>query len=323
MVTAPSAPDAIAGAPIAAVWRGEICEGVHSGHVRVTDAAGEVVLARGCDIELFPRSALKPFQALAALRAGAELTGPQLAIACASHAGSPAHVECVDSILDSVGLDRGALQNTADVPLDGTAAAALHARGGDKEPILQNCSGKHAAMLAACVAAGWDTATYLQEEHPLQGLIAETLAELTGTRLGWSVDGCGAPTATTSLSGLARAVSALALAPVGSLEHRIVTAMRTYPHLVSGDGRFDTLAMQHVPGLVIKGGAEGVLMGAFDDGASIITKVADGNHRANTPAFVAALAALGVSADLSWAREPVRGHGQPVGYVEWIEEDRE
>ena len=316
-------PAAVAGEPLAAVWRGGICEGVHSGHMRVTNPAGDVVLSRGSDIDFFPRSSLKPFQALAALRAGVDLTDAQLAIACASHAGSPVHVECVESILDSVGLDRSALQNTADFPLDPAAAAAVHARSGNKEPILQNCSGKHAAMLAACVAAGWDTASYLEPEHPLQALIAETLGEFTGTRLGWSVDGCGAPTATTSLSGLARAVSALALAPAGSPEHRIVTAMRAYPHLVSGDGRFDTLAMQHVPGLVIKGGAEGVLMGAFDNGATIITKVADGNHRANTPAFVAALAALGVRADLSWAREPVRGHGRPVGYVEWIEEDRE
>lgn len=323
MVSDTSSPSAVAGEPLAAVWRGGICEGVHSGHVRVADAAGVVVLSRGSDIEFFPRSSLKPFQALAALRAGADLTDAQLAIACASHAGSPVHVECVDSILDSVGLDRGALQNTADFPLDPAAAAAVQAQGGGKEPILQNCSGKHAAMLAACAAAGWDTASYLEPGHPLQGLVAETLAEFTGTRLGWSVDGCGAPTATTTLSGLARAITALTRAPAGSRENRIVTAMRAHPHLVSGEGRFDTLAMRHVPGLVIKGGAEGVLMGAFDDGATIITKVADGNHRANTPAFVAALAALGISAELSWAREPVRGHGQPVGYVEWIEEDRE
>src|SRR5699024_3191114 len=130
---------------------------------------------------------------------------------------------------------------------------------------------------------------------------------------------CGAPTATTTLSGLARAIRTLALSKPGTFEHRIVSAMKAHPHLVSGPGRFDTLAMQHVPGLVIKGGAEGVLMGALADGSTIITKVADGNHRANTPAFVAALAALGVSADLSWAREPVLGHGDVLGHVEWID----
>src|SRR5690625_138279 len=193
MVRAPSSPDAIAGEPIAAGWRGEICEGIHSGHARVTNAAGEGVLSRGSDIELFPRSAPKPCQALAALRAGVDLTAAQLATACASHAGSPVHVECVDSTLNSVGLDRRALQNTADLPLDGAAAAALHARGGDKEPILQNCSGKHAAMLAACVAGGWDTASYLEPDQPLQELIADTLAVLSGSRMWCSDDGSVAP----------------------------------------------------------------------------------------------------------------------------------
>lgn len=310
---------AMAGAPLAAVWRGGICEGVHSGHVRVTDAVGDVVLSRGSDVEFFPRSSLKPFQALAALRAGADLTDPQLALACASHAGSDEHVAVADLILASVGLDRTALLNTPDLPLDPAEAAKIHAAGGSKEAILQNCSGKHAGMLAACAAAGWDTTTYLDPDHPLQHLIAETLEEFTGVPPRWSVDGCGAPTATTTLSGLSRAIRTLAAAAPGTEEHRIVDAMRAHPHLVSGHGLFDTLAMQHVPGLVIKGGAEGVLMGALSGGATIITKVADGNHRANSAAFVAALRALGVEADVEWARVAVRGHGEPVGYVEWIE----
>lgn len=308
----------LAGEPIAAVWRGGVCEGVHSGHVRVTDPSGRVVLSRGADVEFFPRSAWKPFQALAAERAGAELTGSQLALACASHAGSPAHVEVVDSILASVGLGRGALRNTPEFPLDPAEAAQVHAAGGARERVTQNCSGKHAAMLAACRASGWETEGYLDPGHPLQQHTARTLADLTGTTLGWGVDGCGAPAATTTLSGLARAARTLACAEPDTDERRVVTAMRAHPELVSGHGRFDTRAMQTVPGLVIKGGAEGVLLGALPGGATIVTKVADGNHRANAPAFVAALAALGVEADLDWASEPVLGGGQPVGHVEWI-----
>lgn len=307
-----------AGEPVAAVWRGGILEGVHCGHIRVEDGDGKVLLARGGDVEFFPRSALKPFQALAVLRAGADLEGEALALACASHAGTPEHVAVADGMLAAAGLDRTALQNTPDLPLDADAAAQVHSRGGRPEPILQNCSGKHAGMLSACVAAGWDAGTYLQPDHPLQVLIAETLEEFTGGPVQWSIDGCGAPTATTTLSGLSRAVRRIATAQEGTLEHRIAIAMRTHPHLVSGHGRFDTQAMQSVSGLVAKGGAEGVLMAGLADGATIITKIADGNHRANTPAFVAAINVLGLTPDLCWAQEPVRGHGRPVGHVEWI-----
>lgn len=307
-----------AGDPIAAVWRGGILEGVHSGHLRVENAAGDVVLARGEDVEIFPRSSLKPFQALAALEVGAQVSDEQLALMCASHAGTPEHVAVADSILESVGLDRTDLQNTPDLPLDQDAAHAVIAAGGEAAPVLQNCSGKHAGMLAACKAAGWDAETYLDPEHPLQQAIAAKLEELTGGPVNWSVDGCGAPTATTTLSGLARAIRALATAEEGTREHRIVRAMRAYPHLVSGHGKFDTLAMQNVPGLIAKGGAEGVLMAALPEGSTIIGKISDGNHRGNTPAFVAAIEALGVEADLCWATEVVRGHGRPVGSVEWI-----
>lgn len=313
-------PEVMAGEPLAAVWRGGILEGVHSGHLRVEDAAGTVVLRRGADVEFFPRSSLKPFQALALLRAGADLDGPALALACASHAGTPDHVAVADAMLADAGLDRSALQNTPGLPFDESAAAAVLARGEVGAPVYQNCSGKHAGMLTACVAAGWDTTTYRDPDHPLQRLIAHTLAELTGGDLRWSVDGCGAPTATTTLSGLSRAIRALVTAAEGSLERRVVDAMRAHPRLVSGTGRFDTLAMEHVRGLVAKGGAEGVLMAATATGATIVAKVADGNHRANTPAFVAALAALGIEADTCWAVAEVLGHGRAVGRVEWIEQ---
>lgn len=307
-----------AGEPIAGVWRGGILECIHSGHVRVENPDGQVALQRGDDVEFFPRSSLKPFQALAALKAGAHLTDEQLALACASHAGTPEHVQVAQSVLDSLRLTRADLLNTPDFPLDDVAAAAVHAEGGEKEPIFQNCSGKHAAMLASCTASGWDTTTYLDHTHPLQVLIRDTLEELTQTQVRWSIDGCGAPTATTSLSGLARAMRTLVTAEEGTLEHRISRAMRTHPHLISGHGRFDTLAMQNVPGIVVKGGADGVLMAGFPDGATIITQVADGNHRANTPTFMAAMNALGVDADLAWAQENVYGHGRVVGTVEWI-----
>ena len=117
------------------------------------------------------------------LRAGLDLDGELLALACASHSGEPGHVDGVRRILTGAGLDEADLDNTPDLPLGPAAAAAVRAAGAGPSPVLQNCSGKHAAMLAACVSAGWPTAGYRDPAHPLQRLVRETVAELTGVRM--------------------------------------------------------------------------------------------------------------------------------------------
>ena len=131
---------------------------------------------------------------------GLDLPDDLLALACASHSGEPFHVEGVRRTLASAGLDESALQTPADYPLDDDAREAVVRAGGAKAPVLMNCSGKHAAMLATCVLRGWDTATYLDPAHPLQVAIADTFARLTGEPIdAVAVDGCGAPLLSTSL----------------------------------------------------------------------------------------------------------------------------
>jgi L-asparaginase II len=159
---------------------------------------------------MLPRSSNKPVQALGMLRAGLDLHGELLALACASHSGEPFHLEGVREILAKAGLDEGALQTPPDYPLDDEARDQLLREGGARTSIHMNCSGKHAAMLATCVLNGWDTATYLSPDHPLQVRIRETFAELTGEGVEKvAVDGCGAPLLSTSLTGLARAFRVL------------------------------------------------------------------------------------------------------------------
>src|SRR5699024_6803822 len=129
-------------------------------------------------------------------------TEEQIALACASHNGEGRHREVVRSILAGAHLTEADLQGTPDWPLHAEAAAAWRAAGRGAEPIAQNCSGKHAAMLATCVAAGWETAGYLDPEHPLQAHILEVVAELTGEQVRYlAVDGCGAPQPSTTVRG--------------------------------------------------------------------------------------------------------------------------
>ena len=130
-----------------------------------------------------------------------------------------------------------------------------------------NCSGKHAAMLATCVLNGWPTESYLAQSHPLQREILRTVEELAGERVtATGVDGCGAPLFALTLAGLARAFRAMVLAPPGTPERRVAEAMRAYPEWISGTNRDERLLMEAVPGLLVKGGAEGVVAFAFTDG---------------------------------------------------------
>lgn len=302
--------DAAAVAPIAATTRSGAIESVHHGVVVALDADGSVVLSAGePSTTVYPRSSLKPLQAEGMLAVGLDVTPEQLAIACASHRGQPVHIDVVRSLLASVGLTAHRLQNTPDRPLDPAAAVDVIRAGGEPSPLLQNCSGKHAAMLATCAVNGWDLDSYLDPEHPLQVAIDRHIATRTGAVLHTGIDGCGAPTAAVTLESIARGFAAVA-----TTAGDVYKAMTARPDLVSGDGGDDTALMRAVPGLMMKGGAEGVVVAALADGRAVAVKVADGAARAALPVLLDVLHRLGVETG-NVAPPPILGHGRPVGEV--------
>src|SRR4051812_300840 len=166
---------------VAEIVRSGFVEGHHYGSIVALAPDGSVEWSVG-DVEnaILPRSWNKPLQAVGMLRAGLDLDGELLALAAASHSGEDIHVDGVRRILAGAGLDESALQTPPDYPIDEEAREAYIRAGNHKSSIAMNCSGKHAAMLATCVANGWDTATYLDPAHPLQVAIAETFSDLTG-----------------------------------------------------------------------------------------------------------------------------------------------
>ena len=310
-------------APVVAhVVRSGFVESVHHGSVVALEADGSTSLAVG-DITgpIFPRSSSKPVQALAMLRAGLDLDGELLALACGSHSGEAFHLEGVQRILAGAGLSELDLQNTPGLPYGEPQYDAWIAAGGKASSLMQNCSGKHAAMLATCVAAGWDTATYRDPRHPLQQLIAATLADLSGEPpAAVGIDGCGAPVHAVSLTGLARAFSRIAASPEGTNEARLAAAIRVYPQWLGGTGRDVTALILGVPGLIAKDGAESVYAVGLADGRAVAVKIADGGQRARPVVMAAALRHLGVEAKIldEMASAPVLGHGQRVGSIEAV-----
>lgn len=307
-------------AAVAYVVRGELVESVHHGHLVGLDAGGGRALAAGDpDVTFFPRSSLKPVQAVAMLRSGLDLAGELLALAVASHAGEPAHLDGVRRILDGAGVTTAELQNTPDLPLDPQAAACWRAAGDPPSALAQNCSGKHAAMLATCRVAGWDTAAYRDPGHPLQRAVRATVEELTGVpAVHTAVDGCGAPLYSSTPAGLARAFARIAVGPPGTPEARVAAAMRDHPWFVAGTGRDVVRLCAAVPGLIAKDGAEGVFAAALPDGRAVALKILDGSGRPVRAVVAAALAALGVDAPglPAAGHTAVLGHGVAVGRVE-------
>jgi L-asparaginase II len=304
---------------LAEVVRNGFVESRHRGTLMALNSDGGVGFACG-DVRspVFPRSANKPVQAVAMVRAGLELPGELLALAAASHAGEPFHLEGVREILALAGLDDTALQTPAELPLDEPVRQAYLRAGHAATPLAMNCSGKHAAMLATCVLNGWPTQSYLHPEHPLQRLTRDTLERLAGEPVtATGVDGCGAPLFAVSLTGLARAFREIALAAYGSVEHRVADAMRSHPRWVGGTRSEDTLLMEAVPGLLAKRGAEGVLGCALADGRAVAVKFEDGTQRARLPVTVHALRRLGVDEPglQRLGTVPVLGGGAVVGEV--------
>lgn len=304
-------------AALAVQTRGELVESVHYGSLVAVDPQGAPLLSRGepC-ARMYPRSALKPLIAVGLLRAGLRLPPEQLALAAASHSGSAMHQQLATDILAGAGLDEGALRNSTDMPYGVTERAQWLRAGNGPTRLAQNCSGKHAALLATCVLNDWPRESYLDAGHPLAALIRRTVAELTGeTITDISTDGCGTEVFGLSLTGLARAFSKLTTAAQGTAEHHVAAAMRSYPAHVAGLGRDVTALMEAVPGLLAKDGFEGIQVIALADGTAVALKISDGGDRARMPAAAPALLKLGIDPTLlaPFNHLPVLGGGHPVG----------
>jgi L-asparaginase II len=301
---------------VAEVTRSGFVESRHHGAVVLLDAAGDVMEQVG-DVTgpVFPRSSSKPLQTVGMLRAGlVPADSADLALISGSHHGEPFHIGRVRDILRAAGLEPGALRCPADLPLSAREREAYLRTGGAATPILMNCSGKHAGMLATCVANGWPLDTYLDAKHPLQVAIAAAVADLAGEPIAATgVDGCGAPVFAFSLTALARAFQRLVEADPGTPERRVADEMRAHPELVAGTGADDTVLMDGVRGLVAKGGAEGVAAVAVPGMGAVALKIADGAMRPRTPVLLSALTKLGVAPPT--IIELVLGGGEPVGEV--------
>ncbi|MFJ8347761.1 asparaginase [Streptomyces sp. NPDC094153] len=306
--------------PVARLVRGGVVEGIHYGSVVVLGADGAVELGLG-DIEaaFYPRSALKPIQAVAMLRAGLPLDGELLSLTAASHSGEERHLAGTRRILELAGVTEDDLRNVPDLPYDPVVRDAWVREGRRPSRLAQNCSGKHAAMLHTCGLNGWPLEDYLDPAHPLQRAIAETVEDLTGQATARvTVDGCGAPLFAVSLHGLARAAARITTAPAGTPEARVADAMREHAEMASGARRDVAALMRAVPGLLAKDGFEGVQVAALPDGRAVAVKIADGANRARVPVAAAALARAGIdpAALAEFAGEPLLGGGRPVGSVQ-------
>jgi L-asparaginase II len=302
---------------LAEVVRSGFVESRHRGSFVVLGPDGSVAFSAG-DVTspIFPRSSNKPMQATGMLRAGLELKDEQLALAAASHSGEDFHVEGVRSMLDWAGLTEDDLQCPPDMPLDTETARRLIQRGEGPARVTMNCSGKHAAMLATCAINDWPTQTYRDPGHPLQKTIRDTVEELTREQVAAiGVDGCGAPLFALSLIGLAKGFQALVLADPQTPQRKVADAMRAHPEWTSGTLRDENRLMRAVPGLLDKGGAEGVDAFALPDGYAAAIKIDDGNSRARTPVTVAILRRLAVPVPDELATTPVLGAGVPVGEI--------
>jgi len=293
---------------IVRVTRGELVESAHEVAACVADSRGAVIWSSGdIDRPVYLRSAAKPFIAAAVVASGAAarygFDDEEVAVIAASHGGEPGHVNAVRRILAKIGLGPSDLRCGSHAPSYAPAAAALAAAGEAPSPLHNNCSGKHAGILAMCVRLGFELDSYLEPGHPAQRLILELCARLAdedAEKLPLGIDGCGIPVYATSLRRSARAFARFATldavdeADAEALE-RVRSAMQAEPWYVAGTRRFDSALIETTRGRIVgKAGAEGVHGSALvREGLGAVLKVADGALRAAAPSAVALLANLG------------------------------
>ncbi len=302
------------------VVRGGVVESRHTVHVAVCDAKGTVVSALGDPKTLtFYRSAAKPMQALPLVEEGVfedlEMTMAELALCCASHEGEPEHISGARSILEKAGADESMLRCGAHPPYSPAAAAALVAAGSAPNRIHNNCSGKHAGMIALALAMGWDPADYHEVDHPLQRRMLAEVSRWSGVptdEIPVGIDGCGIACFAVPLDAMARSFAAFTDdADGGGAAATIVDAMTTHPFMVGGTGRTCTDVME-VAGerVFVKLGAEGVYGGGLRGrGLGFAIKVADGGRRAVEVALIGLLESLDVLDEAEVTR--LARHGNP------------
>jgi L-asparaginase II len=275
------------------------------GHVAVVDGAGNLLTSAGApDAETTLRSCVKPIQALPFLRLAAdrlEVDVAEIAIACASHQGEDEHLATVRGLLAKARVPEEALRCGPQLPSDEATARRLLASGGVPRPIHNNCSGKHAAMLATCAVIGWPLDGYMEPEHPCQQAVTAALKEMLGVDLGAAphgIDGCGLRTYGTPLSAIARGFAVGSADPAFT---RAQDAMAAFPFLVAGTGRFDT-ALLEVAGarLTAKIGGAAVWAAVVrPDGPGIAIKLEAGGGEAIPVVAISVLQHLAVlDADL-------------------------
>lgn len=311
---------------LAVVERSGFIESRHIGSLVVTAADGSVVTSLGNPAApIYPRSTLKPFQALASMQAGAPLRGAQASMASASHVGSLEHLDLVKSMLANAELSEDDLQCPPAWPQDSDAYRWMIRTDQPKSRLAMNCSGKHAAFLWACKENGWDLRSYLEPNHPLQRMVLSLIEEYCAEKpLHVGIDGCGAPVAAISLTGLARGYGKLGKSPgdknANARAATIATAMLDYPWTVEGRGKPNTVVMEDL-GILAKLGAEGVLALGTETGVGVAVKMLDGNGRAATLVGLTALAASGavdvsrVAEVLAKVVEPITGGSTVVGQL--------
>jgi L-asparaginase II len=287
-------------AELAVVERNRFIESRHAGSAVVLSPDGEIARELGdTRSPIFPRSTLKPFQALASMTSGAQLRGEDAAIATASHSGTAAHIALIRGVLARASVPVDALGCPPAMPLDRAAREQVVRTGGGPERIYMECSGKHAAMLVACAANGWPLGGYLEPEHPMQRKVLDVLERFTGERpVASGVDGCGAPVHAISLRGLARGIQKITTAQASSpfalyREAAALTeAVREHPWAAGGPGRPDTVAIERL-GVFAKIGAEGVMVMTAPNGTTTAVKVLDGSARATAIVALRLLAGEG------------------------------
>lgn len=313
---------------LAVVERSGFVESRHAGAAVVLSADGEIIARHGNpDALILPRSSLKPLQAIACITAGAVLEGEQLAMATASHTGTDRHAAAVREILTAGGLTEDDLACPPAWPTDTAARDEMVREHGAQARIRMNCSGKHAAMLRACVATGWPTEGYLEPGHPLQAHIRDVIERLTGEKVAHlAIDGCGAPVYALTLTGLVRAIHRVGTSSDRSpfALHRVagslVRAVRENPWTIEGPGRPDTIATEKL-GVFTKGGAEGVMVMVAPNGTTVGLKMLDGSARASTLVAATLLTRAGALSDAELASLvealplTVLGGGADVGRI--------
>lgn len=308
--------------PLVEIRRAGITESRHRGHIVAIEPNGNVIASLGSPHNVtFLRSSAKPFQALPLLTTGAAdrfgFTDEEVALACASHNGEPIHTKLAASMLEKIGLGPDALKCGAHEPYSPEAAAVLRARNELPNVLHNNCSGKHAGMLAVALHLGAPTENYESAENPVQHAIAEAVSQITDVPLediAVGIDGCAAPIFGVSIRAMALGYARL-VSPPSSFDKatrdackRIVHVMTAYPQLIGGTSeRLDTEIMRAAPGRIIsKVGAEGVYTAGilpserWPKGLGLAIKIEDGDDkRARPTVVVESLRQLGVLFDKS------------------------